>query len=698
MLKMTNKLRCKIRRKLVILIAVIIFLLGVSVSGIGQKDTGILKVLASTQVEGKDADTEEKTETKDKEETVYAKADAQGNVQELTVEAVLKKEDGEEIEDYTTLYDIKNQKGDEEFTLKDNGTIIWKNQGEDIHYEGKSDKELPVSVKVTYYLDGEKISPENLAGKSGKVRIRFDYTNKTSKTVKVDGQTVKVQVPFLALSTVFLPEDTFSNVSVTNGKVISMDEQNVVAGYACPGLADSLKLTAYEPTEDMDIPDYVEVTADVNDFELGFTATVVTTGMFEDIDTKDLNDANDLTEDMEKLSDASGELVDGTSELLKGTKTMQSYLAEYTKGVSAADKGAEALKDSLKILNEKKGDLEKGAESLETGLTNLNNALNQITLPSDESLSDNTAQEAAEKLGKDAASLSEVLKTLSESLEKLQTTAASASSYANTVEQSVKLAKDSLEKADLSGVDGEATQKAREQAGNAVEAALKDAELTQEQKAQIKESVAGSIEINGITSGIQEQLNAAKNALDTISEFQMPEISVDTGNMTEVIADMEKKLDTLSAWGKKQSAMSDNLKALSGALTTLKSGAKQLETGSSQLTTGITAFNQGVLQIYKGAVKLKKGTDQLASAGKSLDTGFDTLVKGMRALKDGVIAFDEEGIQNLSDLAGDDLNDVIVRFKALKKAEKKYQNFSGIQDGKTGSVKFVIETEEIKKD
>ena len=168
--------------------------------------------------------------------------------------------------------------------------------------------------------------------------------------------------------------------------------------------------------------------------------------------------------------------------------------------------------------------------------------------------------------------------------------------------------------------------------------------------------------------------------------------------MSEVIADMEKQLDVLSAWGKKQSAMADHLKALSGALTTLKSGAKQLETGSSQLTTGITAFNQGVLQIYKGAVKLKKGTNQLSSAGKSLDTGFDTLIKGMKALRDGVTAFDEKGIQNLSDLAGDDLNDVIVRFKALKKAEKKYQNFSGIQKGKTGSVKFVIETEEIKKD
>ena len=76
------------------------------------------------------------------------------------------------------------------------------------------------------------------------------------------GKTVDVQTPFVLLSVMFLPSDTFSNIKVTNGKVMTSGDDNIVLGYASPGLADSLKLESYGPTEDLSIPDYVEVTAD----------------------------------------------------------------------------------------------------------------------------------------------------------------------------------------------------------------------------------------------------------------------------------------------------------------------------------------------------------------------------------------------------------------------------------------------------
>ena len=88
---------------------------------------------------------------------------------------------------------------------------------------------------------------------------------------------------FVLISAMILPEDTASNIQVTNGKIFTMNDQSVVVGYACPGLKDSLKLTDYEPTEDISIPESVEVTADVTDFEMDFTATVVSSGLFEDL-------------------------------------------------------------------------------------------------------------------------------------------------------------------------------------------------------------------------------------------------------------------------------------------------------------------------------------------------------------------------------------------------------------------------------
>lgn len=93
-------------------------------------------------------------------------------------------------------------------------------------------------------------------------------------------------------------------IEVENGKVMDIDGQKLVIGYACPGLTKSLKLTTYEPTEDIDIPEYVEVTADVTDFSLDFTATIISSGLLEDMDLKDLDEVDDLSDNMKKLEEA----------------------------------------------------------------------------------------------------------------------------------------------------------------------------------------------------------------------------------------------------------------------------------------------------------------------------------------------------------------------------------------------------------
>jgi len=152
-----------------------------------------------------------KKDNKDKVETVYVNADAEGTADKITVSEQLKNRGDGDIEDYSNLKNIKNVKGDEEFTQNADGSLTWTNSGEDIFYQGESDEELPVSVKVSYYLDGKQISPEELAGKSGRVRIRFDYTNHTADTVKVDKKDVKVQTPFTIISAMILPSDNFSN-------------------------------------------------------------------------------------------------------------------------------------------------------------------------------------------------------------------------------------------------------------------------------------------------------------------------------------------------------------------------------------------------------------------------------------------------------------------------------------------------------
>ena len=93
-----------------------------------------------------------------KEETVYVNANADGSEDQITVSNWLKNAGTEKnLQDESELKDIKNVKGDEEFTQSGN-ELTWQTDGEDIYYQGTTTKEPPVSVKFTYYLDGKEIN------------------------------------------------------------------------------------------------------------------------------------------------------------------------------------------------------------------------------------------------------------------------------------------------------------------------------------------------------------------------------------------------------------------------------------------------------------------------------------------------------------------------------------------------------------
>ena len=214
----------------------------------------------------------------DKEETVYVIADANGSAKETIVNEWLKNPNKEkEIKDVSELTDIENVNGDETFE-QDGKKLTWKADGGEIYYQGKTDKAAPVSVKVTYYLDDKEVTPEELAGKSGHVKIRYEYINES----KDDG----VYTPFLMATGLMLDIDKFSQVEGTHAKVISDGSRYIVVGYGMPGMTESLKLDE----KDIELPDYFEVEADTTDCQIGMTITVASVeslGSDEDIDVTD---------------------------------------------------------------------------------------------------------------------------------------------------------------------------------------------------------------------------------------------------------------------------------------------------------------------------------------------------------------------------------------------------------------------------
>lgn len=61
---------------------------------------------------------EDAGEWKDKTETVYVDANADGSVKKITVKDWLRRNGDGEIIDFSNLKDIKNTEGDEEYTAK----------------------------------------------------------------------------------------------------------------------------------------------------------------------------------------------------------------------------------------------------------------------------------------------------------------------------------------------------------------------------------------------------------------------------------------------------------------------------------------------------------------------------------------------------------------------------------------------------
>ena len=245
---------------------------------------------------------------------------------------------------------------------------VWDAQGNDIYYQGDIQKELPVGMSVSYTLDGKTISADELAGKSGKVTIRFDYDNRQYETVQINGTNQRIYVPFAMLTGMILDNDCFSNVQVSNGKLVNDGDRTVVAGLAFPGLQENLALSR----DQLSIPDYVEVTADVKNFSLGMTVTLACNDVFSQIDDVNFTTADGATASIGKLTDAMTQLLDGSSALYDGLSTLLDKSKELATGVEELAAGAKAIRDGA-------GSVDEGTAALKAGLAELSTGLNTLS-------------------------------------------------------------------------------------------------------------------------------------------------------------------------------------------------------------------------------------------------------------------------------------------------------------------------------
>ena len=348
----------------------------------------------------------------DKEESVYVLTDAYGTPTEITVTAGLKNPGPDaELTDVTTLTDIINKEGDETYTKQADGSILWENHGSDIHYEGKADtsSELPLTVTVTYFLDGKEVGADELTGATGNIKIRFDYKNNTQENGSI--------TPFAAITGLMLSEDNAHNITVTNGASRYMDGEYLVYGFALPGMTAALDLDTMELTkeEEIDLHDFMEVSFEAEDFELDFTATMVSNGLLEEKDyDKVIDKLDELTDKLEDTTDQVKDLKSKISKLKNGGEKLRSGADSLYQGLSevnAALAQAAQADPSLAGLAASISQLTDGSKQLADSVSTYTKGVEKACDSIDDSSSSNTDDTEKKQ---ELQSLTEKLKSLKE--------------------------------------------------------------------------------------------------------------------------------------------------------------------------------------------------------------------------------------------------------------------------------------------
>ena len=594
----------------------------------------------------------------DKDESVYLISDANGNVNKTIVVDHLKNKDKKDtLEDASNLSDIENVKGKEKFT-QSGDKLTWQAGGKDIYYQGTATEEPPVTQKVTYYLDGKEISPEDLAGKSGKVKIRFDYTNTTSYTETVNGEKQTVSVPFAAITGLVLG-DGFENIEVTNGKAEVSNSSSVVLGYALPGLKDSLGIKDGDLDGDVNIPEYMEMTADVENFSMPAAMTFVVNASdyvsTDGIDTSDLDDMiNDLKDASTQLQDGSKTLAEGTDTLSDGLSTLQSKLGTFASGVGTLQSGLKTYTDGVSTLsgglntlgnstgalvsgadklNSGAGQLASGSATLKDGLKSYTDGASQLNTGLNQ-LNDNTGS-----LATGVTSLNDGAKTLSDGINAANKGAAGVSAGAAQLKTSIDTAKtgaDSLA-AGAKQVDegvGQLTQSLSDMPETIKTNINKSLEPLNELNVGTLFKTLGYIDTDKITAdNVSAAADAAvNNAGDIIDALTNMQNQNPSATYNQILVGLSQGKGAVSVY----SAVNQSVTDSASTVQALKDGSAKVSDGASSLDAGLGRLSDGASELSSGASDLAKGTTQLATGATELQTGTQSLADKLPELTKGI--------------------------------------------------------------
>ncbi len=501
-----------------------------------------------------------------KDETVYVNLNSDGSINSSFVsEHLINSSKSVKIEDLSGLTDIINTNGNETF-VKDSYHLLWNAEGEDIFYRGTSKKELPISMKITYYLNGKEISLDDLLASSGRVTIKISYTNKekhySSKTKS------NLYTPFVVILGTMIDSDNNTNIKVNNGKIINNGSKYMVAALAIPGMYDSLKLDSLKTL------DTITISFDTTNFELPNMYMVVNSKLIESSDLKLFNDIDNL--------------YSGVSELKTSIEKIQKGSKELTEGANKINEGTGLISKNLSVVNSKLADIESGATSIDEGLKQILNELK-----SSKELLNNP--ENAKKI-QDLNTLIEQNKLVIKALDNNE-------------------AKNAYQNYNLGSLTNEQISKftSENYASFGLTLTEEETALMNNKLLQAKQSVELSMLFEKNNEALNGSIETMTNTIKQISDL--------INTLEEYLNQIESGASAL-ANGTNQ--IKNGVNTLSGKTKELATGTESLYNGSKKLSDGIVMFNeQGITKLVTAINDIQKAEEkvkELVKLGEDYDT------------------------------------------------------------------------------
>ena len=647
-----------------------------------------------------------------KSETVYSNLDSNGKAYKTIVSTQLTNEDkSDEITDISNLLNIENTNGDETFK-KEGNQIVWDSNGNNIYYKGESDKQLPVECKITYELNGEEISAEELKGKSGNVKIKINYTNNEKHIVSINGKQVTMYTPFIIVAGTKIDNAKNKNIQITNGKIVDNGESTLAVGIAMPGMQENIGISKSK----IDIPEEIEISMETEDFEMGnIIAVVAVKGIDEDL----TSDLNSMYSQINELANASNEILAGANQLKEGTSELVSGVDQLKDGTGAAYAGSKQIKDEV----------EESTKNLKNDNTP---AIDSKTLEAIKAQAMQSATLSDEQKAGIAAQ-AKVAATLSD--EQKAGIAAQAKAGAKLT--------DALK----AGIAAQAKAAAKLTDAQKAEIAAQ-AKLTDEQKAKITaQAKAGAEFTKTQKTAIIEQ--AQKKYTETLTEAEKQlilTVAQNTAYQTATTTALAVAESTAEATALKVAQSVAESTAEATALKVAQSVAESTAEATAQTvaqstatqtaeTTALTVAQSTATQTagatatqtatQVGNQAKQKFTNQVVSQMSTLGTALDELTNGLAnidngvsvlsvgtnkldsgalQLANGVKTFNEQGISKINNLVNGDLRNIASRVEKMNELANEYNNYAGIQNGMAGEVKFIMITDsttgngEVKKE